>query len=156
MSSTPVPDTKTMLADNSATSMCADFARVGNEPYFAGHGLACQKGAPISCLHQPPVSALVQPLLRPQAAEAADIRQREGEAEQVFVAHIGHGVAAVFHGHAAAVPVIGGLCADELQRLVLGVKTETAGGAEARLGEAAVSQSCAKLVEAQGLGRRGP
>src|ERR1700733_2633095 len=100
--------------------------------------------------------ALVQALLRPHAAETGDVRQSEREAEQVFIAHIGNRVTAVLHRHAAAIPVVSGLRADELQRIALRVETKTAGGTKAALGGASVSQGGAKLVESRrGCSRHG-
>src|ERR1039458_8261300 len=106
---------------------------------------------PLTTSHWPLL--LVQPFLAPQAAEAADVCQSEGKAEQVFVAHVGNRVAAILHCHTAAVPVVRGLCGDKLQQLARRVKTKTAGGAEGPLVGAAVSQGSAKLVKARGGGR---
>jgi len=42
--------------------------------------------------------------------------QSERKTEKIFVAYIGNGVAAVLERHAhRQIPVVGGLCADELQ-----------------------------------------
>ena len=94
----------------------------------------------------------IEPLLLPQATEAANVCQSEGEAEPVFVTHIGDSIASIFQCHAAAIPVVSGLRADELQLLGLRVKTKTAGATEAALVRPAISQGHAKLVEGLGLG----
>ena len=81
----------------------------------------------------------VEPPLLAQTAEASNVGEAESEKEEVFIAYVCHRVTAVFHGHATAIPVVGGLCANELQLLGLGVKAETAGAAEAAFGQSAIS-----------------
>src|SRR5271166_5644537 len=77
--------------------------------------------------------SLIQPSLLPQTAKAANVRQREVEEEQIFVAYVGDGVTPIFQRHAAAIPIVGGLRADKLQLVDVGVKAEAPGGAEATL-----------------------
>src|SRR5579863_3002021 len=84
-------------------------------------------------------AGLIQPFLPPQIAQRAQVRQREGEAEQILIAHVGDGVAAVLQRHAAAVPVVGGLGGDELQLPRLGVEAKAAGGAESAAVESAIA-----------------
>ena len=100
--------------------------------------------------HKP---VLIQPVLAAQAAQAPDIGQSESEEKNIVVGHIRHLVAAVFRGHTAAVPVISGLGADELQLVGDGVITEAGRPAESALGELAIAERRAELVEAHG-GRR--
>src|ERR1700730_6147117 len=90
----------------------------------------------------------IQPLLLPQTAKARDMRQRKRKPEQIFVANIGDGVAPVLHGHAAAIPVVGCLRADELQLLALRIHAKTAGRAESTLVVAPISECRSKLIEA--------
>lgn len=96
---------------------------------------------------------LIQPSLLPQTAQAANVRQREVEEEQIFVAYVGDGITPIFQRHAAAIPIVGGLRADKLQLVDIGVKAKTPGGAEATPGDATVSQGSAKLIETRGLSR---
>src|SRR5580693_8465553 len=111
-------------------------------------------GSPTSgWTHGCPRRRLIQPLLRTHAAETADVGQSKGEAEQVFGGHVGNRVAAIFHGHAAAIPVVCGLYADELQRPVVCVKAKTAGGTETALDGSSISQRGAKLIEMGSLSR---
>src|SRR5208283_5693046 len=95
------------------------------------------------CIH----SILIQPFLPPEVSERSDVRQREGEAEEIFVAHVGDGVAAIFEGHAAAIPVIGGLCGGELKLFDFRVKAKAAGGAEPGTGESAIAEGDTELLE---------
>ena len=84
------------------------------------------------------------------------LARREGEAEQIFIAHVGDGIAAVFESHAAAIPVVGGLRGCELQLVGLGVEAKTAGGAESAAGQRAITQRYAELLKlAGGLVGRG-
>src|SRR5579863_6038751 len=99
------------------------------------------------------LSLLVQPVLTPQAAEAADVCQREGEAKKILVAHVGDRIAAILQSHAAAIPVVRTLRAHKLQSFALRVETETAGCTEAALIALAISQGGTKLVEAFRLRR---
>jgi hypothetical protein len=91
---------------------------------------------------------LVQPSQLPQTTETANISQAEIEKKQILVAHVGDRVRAVLQRHAAAIPIVSRLRADELQLGEIGVKAETSGGAEAALDRTAVSYSGTKLVEA--------
>src|SRR5208283_4539798 len=62
-------------------------------------------------------------------------------------------------GHAAAIPVIGGLCGGELKLFDFRVKAKAAGGAEPGTGESAIAEGDTELLElACGLGggRFGP
>ena len=76
------------------------------------------------------VASLIEPFLMPQVAKRTDIRQAEREAEQILVAHIGDGVAAIFQRHPAAIPVVGGLGGRELELSRLRIDAEAAGGTE--------------------------
>jgi hypothetical protein len=92
----------------------------------------------------------IQAFLLLQVSEGADVGQAEGETEEILVADIGDGVAAVFKGHAAAVPVVGGLGSGELELAGFRIEAEAGGRAESTAGEAAISEGHAKLVKFAG------
>lgn len=89
----------------------------------------------------------VQAFLSPQVSERTDVGQSEGEAEKIFIAHIGNGVAAVLEGNAATIPVISGLAAGELQLPEFGIKANAASRTESPARKAAVTQRNAKLLK---------
>ena len=64
-----------------------------------------------------PGKLLIEPTLLPQTPESANVCQSEVEKEKVFVPHVGHRVTAILERHATAIPIVGGLRADELQQL---------------------------------------
>src|SRR5579864_120675 len=97
----------------------------------------------------------IQSFLPPQVSERSDIRQREGEAKEIFIAHIGDRVAPVLQRDAAAIPVVGGLRGGELQLLEFLVKTEAARGTESSPVQSAIPQRHSKLLKlARDLARR--
>src|SRR5208282_51610 len=93
------------------------------------------------------VVLLVQSFLLPQVSERPDVGQGKGEAEQIFVADVGNSVASVFHRHAAAIPVVGGLCGGELQLPGVCVNAEIGRGAQSSAVEPAIAERDAKLLK---------
>ena len=69
-------------------------------------------------------TGLVEAFLAPQVADGAEVGQGEGEAEEIFIADVGDGVAAVFQGDSTTIPIIGGLRGGELQLSGFGVEAE--------------------------------
>src|ERR1039457_799056 len=62
----------------------------------------------------PPHGKLVQPFLPSQISERTDVRESEDEAEQILIAYVGDGIAAVLQRHTTAIPVVGSLPSREL------------------------------------------
>src|ERR1700740_1820277 len=83
---------------------------------------------------------LIQTILVSQTAEAADVSESEGEAEEILVANVSNRVSAILQGDAAAIPVVRGLRAHELQFVDLGIEAKTAGAAESALVGAAITE----------------
>src|SRR5580692_2381813 len=98
---------------------------------------------------------LVEPFLAAEIAERAYVRQSESEAEQILVAHICDGIAAIFHRDAAAIPVVGGLRGSELQLPCFRIETHAGSSAESGASQPAEAQRHAELVELAGWLRRG-
>ena len=94
----------------------------------------------------------VKALLTPQTSEAADVRKREREAEEILVTHIGDRVTAVFQRHATAVPVVGGLRANELELANLSIKADATRTAKSPLVLASIAQGGPELIENSRLG----
>src|ERR1035437_4259454 len=93
------------------------------------------------------MSQLVQPLLPSEVAERSHVRQRKRETILILVAHRSQREAPVFQAQAATVPVISRLRRRILQRSMVRVKPEAAGGAQATLVELTVAKQHSKLVE---------
>ena len=72
--------------------------------------------------------ASIETFLASQISKGSDISQAEGETEQVFIAQVGDGIAAVLEGDAAAVPVVCRLGGRKLEFLGLRVKSGAGSG----------------------------
>src|SRR5882762_3241960 len=92
-------------------------------------------------------SGLVEALLPSEVAEGSHICQRKRETILILVAHRSQRKAPVFQAQAATVPVVTGLRRRILQRTMVRVKAEAAGGTEAPLVELTVAKQHAQLVE---------
>src|ERR1019366_6615103 len=101
-----------------------------------------------------PVPGLVQPLLTPEVSERADVCQAEGEAKQILIAHVRNGIAAVFDGHTAAIPVVGGLRGGKLQLPRFRVEAKAGGRAQSPARQPSIAQGHTELLELAGGLRR--
>src|SRR5689334_12423128 len=104
-------------------------------------------------LHAAMVSASgssIEAFLPSQISESADIGKAEGETVQVFIAQVGDGVAAVFEGDAAAVPVVCCLRGRKLEFLGFRIKPGASRGAQATFSEASVTQGQPELLKFTG------
>src|SRR5208282_2502469 len=93
------------------------------------------------------IDRLVQPILSFEVAERANVRQRKRETIFIFVTHRSQGKAPILQVQTATVPGITRLRRRVLQRAIVRVKTEAAGGAQAALVELTVAKQHPKLLE---------
>src|ERR1019366_9108034 len=117
-------------AESMRAALCADARRPSPVRHSGGlrYTLACRIGSF-------------------EVAERSNIRQRKHETILIFVAHRSQRKAPEFQAQAATVPGVTRLRGDILQRAIVRVKTETAGGAQAELVELPVAKQQPKLVE---------
>src|SRR5579863_807486 len=104
----------------------------------------------VSMVQPFPEETSIQTFLTPQIAERSDIRQAEREAKQILIAYVGDGVATVFQGHAAAIPIVGGLPGCKLQLLDLSIESKAGSRAEPAPCERTVAQCHPELLELAG------
>src|ERR1700674_1072232 len=119
--------------------------RLGS-PVQPGGGARCPTGKIVG-INNHAVVASVQPFLPFEVAERSYICQRKRETILILVTHRSQREAPVFHAQSATVPVVTRLRRRILQRPIVRVKTEAAGGTQATLVELTVAKQHPKLVE---------
>ena len=100
-------------------------------------------------ISRPSATAALEELVLPlEIAESADVRERQGEAKLIFIAHRAQGKSPIFHADTATIPIVGTLQRTVLQERLVGIEADAGGGADAPLGRPAKPADDAELVEA--------